>query len=148
MPSGVNRLDCPYDVSSMAVSMTNAKLHISSTIYDAIKGARYLVLDISNFYLDTNMPYHQYMRIHPSKILQEVTNEYSYEVAADGLVYTKICKRMYGLKEAGVLAFNQPVKALAPHVYKPMSNTTGLWQHSTRRTMFSLCVHDFGVKYF
>ena len=92
------------------------------------------------------MPYHQYMHIHPSKIPQEVKNEYSYEVAADRLVYTEICKGMYGLKESGLIAFNQLFKALAPHGYKPMPNTNGLWQHCTCRTMFALCVNDFGVK--
>ena len=55
---------------------------------------------------------------------------------------------MYGSKEAGVLAFNKLVKALAPHGYKPMPNTTGLWIHKTRKTTFALCVDDFGVKYF
>ena len=39
MTAGGDRLDCPYDVSSPAVSMTNAKLHINSTISDAHRGA-------------------------------------------------------------------------------------------------------------
>ena len=56
MTAGGNHLDCPYNFSSPAVSMTNAKLHINSTISDAIKRARYLGLDISNFYLGTDMP--------------------------------------------------------------------------------------------
>ena len=55
---------------------------------------------------------------------------------------------MYGLKEAGVLAFNQIVKSLAPHGYEPMPHSTGLWQHLTLKTTFALCVDDFGVKYF
>ena len=112
MTSKGDRLDYPYDVSSPAVSVTNEKLHINSKISYAIKGARYLGLDISNFYLGTDMPYHQYMRIHPSKIPQEVNDEYSYEVAANGLVYTKIFKGMYGIKESVVLTFKQLVKAL------------------------------------
>ena len=68
MTAGGNRLDCPYGVSSPAVSMTNAKIYINSNISDAHKGARYLGIDITNFYLGTDMPYHQYIRIHPSKI--------------------------------------------------------------------------------
>ena len=72
MTSGGERLDCPYDVSSPAVSMTNSKIHIKITISDSNKGARYLGIDITNFYLGTDMPYHQYMLIHPSKIPQEI----------------------------------------------------------------------------
>ena len=41
--AGGNLLDYPGDPSSPAVSLTNAKLHINSTISDAKKGARYLV---------------------------------------------------------------------------------------------------------
>ena len=146
MTAGGDRLDCPYDVSSPAVSMTNAKLHINSTISDAHRGARYLGIDISNFYLGTDMPYHQYLRVPPSKIPQEIWDEYNIDIAPDGIVYCEIRKGMYGLKEAGIL--NKLVKALAPHGYKPMPNTTGLWKHTTRQTTFALCVDDFGVKYF
>jgi hypothetical protein len=55
---------------------------------------------------------------------------------------------MYGLKEAGIIAFNQLVKRLAPSGYEPMPFTPGLWRHRTKRTTFVLCVDDFGVKYF
>jgi hypothetical protein len=55
---------------------------------------------------------------------------------------------MYGLKEAGIIAFNQLVKRLAPSGYEPMPFTPGLWRHRTKRTTFVLCVHDFGIKYF
>ena len=75
-----DRLDCPYNVSSPAVSMTNSKLHIHSTISDAYKGECYLGIDITNFYLGTDMPYHQYMRIHPSKIPQEIIDEYEFVI--------------------------------------------------------------------
>ena len=75
MTAGRYRLDFPYGVSSPAMSMKNSKLHINSTVSDAHKGARYLGTDITNFYLGTDMPYHQYMRINPSKIPQEIKNE-------------------------------------------------------------------------
>ena len=75
MTAGGDRLDCRYDVSSRAVSMTNSKLHINSTISNAHKGARYIGIDITNFYLVNGMPYYQYMCIHLSKIPQEIKNE-------------------------------------------------------------------------
>ena len=56
MTAGGDHLYCPYDVSSPAVSMTNTKLHINSTISDAHKGARYLGISIKHFYLGTDMP--------------------------------------------------------------------------------------------
>ena len=47
--AGGNLLDYPGDPSSPTVFITNTKLHINSTISDAKKGARYLVLDINFF---------------------------------------------------------------------------------------------------
>ena len=148
MTAGGDRLDFPYDVISPSVLMSNSTPHINSTIYEAHISSHYLGIDISKFYLDINMPYHQYMQVHPSKIPKEIWDKYNINIAPDGFVYLKILKGMYGLKEAGVLAFNKMVKALDPHVYKPMPNTTGLWRHKTRNTTFSLCVDSFGVKYF
>ena len=74
--------------------------------------------------------------------------EYNIIVEADGYVYFEIRKGMYGLKEAGILAFKQLVTNLAPHGYEPMKFTPGLWRHTSLPTTFTLCVDDFGVKYF
>ena len=46
---------------------------------------------------------------------------------------------MYGLKEAGILTFNQLVQKLAPSRYEPMPFTPGL---------ALVPLHDFGMKYF
>jgi hypothetical protein len=67
-----NKLEYLDDASSPAISMLDAKLHISSTISDAKNGACYLGLDIKNFYLGTPMSYFQYIRVQPSIILKEV----------------------------------------------------------------------------
>ena len=70
------------------------------------------------------------------------------KLAADGHIYIKIEKGMYGLKQAAVLAYDNLVKNLSSHGYSPIPHTIGIWQHATRRTKFCLCVDDFGVKYF
>jgi hypothetical protein len=150
MTAGGDKLDYPGDASSPTVSMLAAKIHINSTISDAKHGARHMGIDIKNYYLGTPMAYYQYMRVHTSCIPQEVWDDPSYDIHPenDGYVYLEIRRGMYGLKEAGILAFNQLVKKLAPHGYEPMPFTPGLWRHRTKRTTFVLCVDDFGVKYF
>ena len=55
---------------------------------------------------------------------------------------------MYGLKQAAVLAYDYLSDILTAAGYKPIPATLGLWKHVTRPTLFSLCVDDFGVKYF
>jgi hypothetical protein len=150
MTAGGDKLDYPGDPSSPAVSLLDAKLHINSTISDAHKGARYLGIDIKNFYLGTPMAFFQYIRVRPSAVPQEVWDDPRYDIpiADDGYVYIEIRRGMYGLKEAGVIAFNQLVQKLAPYGYSPMPFTPGLWRHRTKRTTFVLSVDDFGVKYF
>ena len=146
---GGDKLDYPGDPSSPAVSMLNAKLHINSTISRANEGAKYMCIDIKNFYLGTPMSYFQYMRIHKQYIPQEVLDEYpEIEFDHNGYAIVEIRRGMYGLKEAGVIAFDQLVRKLKPFGYEPMPLTPGLWRHTTKRTTFTLCVDDFGVQYF
>jgi hypothetical protein len=73
---------------------------------------------------------------------------YNTSIATDGYVYLEIRRSMYGLKEAGVIAFDQLVQKLDPSGYEPMPFTPGLWHNRRKRTTFALCVDDFGVKYF
>ena len=115
MDTGGDFIDCAYNVSSPSVSMPNSKIHINSIISDAHIGDRYLGIEISNFYLSTNVPYHQYMQVHPSKILKEIWDEYDINIAPDGFVYFKICKGMNKLKEVDVLEFKILVEYIAPH---------------------------------
>ena len=75
-------------------------------------------------------------------------DEYDLVIEDDGYVYMIICKMMYVFKEAGILAFTNLVKYMAPYGYSPMKFTPGLWQHNTRKTTFTLCIDDFGIKYF
>jgi hypothetical protein len=69
---GGDQLDYPGDASSPAAAMLDAKVHINSTISDAHKGARYLGIDIKNYYLGTPMKYYQYIRVLAKMIPQEV----------------------------------------------------------------------------
>ena len=64
------------------------------------------------------------------------------------MVYVKIQKGMYGLKQATILAYNKLVTHLAKYGYQPIKHTVGLWAHKTRPTKFCLCVDDLVIKYF
>ena len=88
------------------------------------------------------------MRIHKTFIPQEVLNEYDIIFDDRDFTYVEIRRGMYGLKEAGVIAFDQLVRKLKRFGYKPMSQTPRLWKHTSCRTAFTLCVDNFGVEYF
>ena len=55
---------------------------------------------------------------------------------------------MYGLKQGALLAFETLETLLLDAGYVPILGSTGMWKHSTRPTIFCLCVNNFGVKYF
>ena len=59
---------------------------------------------------------------------QEVWDDPHYDIpiATDGFIYLGIRRGMYGLKEAGVIAFDQLARYLAPHGYDPTPCTPGL----------------------
>jgi hypothetical protein len=54
---------------------------------------------------------------------------------------------MYGLKQAGIIAYQQLKTHLTTYNYYPVEHTPSLWRHCTCSTAFCLVVDDFGVKY-
>ena len=61
------------------------------------------------------------MRIPIKYFTQEIQDEYNImDIVDNGYVYIDILKGVYGLKEAGILAFNYLVENLAPHGYHPI----------------------------
>ena len=138
------------DPSAPAIGILDTKIHLNSVISDSEIGARYCVADIKDYYLNNQLAVFQYVRIHKKYFTDELRQEYDINTIADkdGYVYCRIEKGMYGLKEAGCVAFNKLKANLAPAGYSPVPCTPGLWRHKTKRTTFTLAVDDFGIKYF
>jgi hypothetical protein len=69
-------------------------------------GAIFLGIDLANIYLNTPMPNPEYMRLQLDIIPEEIIVAYNLRELAtlDGWVYIEICKGMYGLPQAGILA--------------------------------------------
>jgi hypothetical protein len=136
---GGDQIEFPGDKSTRTAGLTTAKILINSVI--STLGAKFLVIDITNFYLNTPLGRFEYMIINFSSLPQETIDKYDLlNLAQDGKVYIEIQKGMYGLPQAGILANELLQRNLAKH-------THGLWTHDTRPISFSLVVDDFGVKY-
>jgi hypothetical protein len=69
------------------------------------------------------------------------------EKVLNGYVYMEICKGMYILLQAGILANKLLKERLARHGYFEQLHTPGLWKHVTCLVWFNLCVDNFGIKY-
>ena len=70
-----------------------------------------------------------------------------HKLVVNGFVYAEVRRGMYGLPQAAIIANKQLQEKLAPHGYRPVPITPGLWKHDTRDIAFALVVDDFGVKY-
>ena len=103
-----------------------------------------MTLTIKNYYLESPMPNKQFLPTHHSMIPQEIMYKYDLVIEDNGNVYMMICKRMYNLKESGILAITSLVKNMAPYGYFPMKYTPVLLRQNTRKLTFTLCVDDSG----
>ena len=146
---GGDKLMYEFDSGSPTASLLETKILANSVISDAHKGARFMSLDLKDFFLSTPMGTAEYMRIPVRYLPQDIIDKYNLATKLhNGYIYCRIKKGMYGLKQAAILAYKQLKKNLAPHGYEPIPHTDGMWKHKTRKTTFCLCVDDFGVKYF
>jgi hypothetical protein len=143
---GGDKIEYPGENSTRTAGLTTAKTLINSVI--STLGAKFLVIDIKNFYLNTPLGRFEYMVINLSSLPQETIEKYDLiELSQDGKVYIEIQKGMYGLPQAGILANELLQRNLAKDGYQPTQHTHGLWTHGTHPISFSLGVDDFGVKY-
>lgn len=143
---GGNLINYPGDVSTRTADLTTFKCLVNNVL--SKPKAKFGVIDIKNFYLNTPMERPEYMRIPIELIPPEIVAAYNLlGLVHNGFIYVEINKGMYGLPQAGIIANKLLAKRLAPHGYFQSPYTPGLWKHTYRPIQFSLVVDDFGVDY-
>lgn len=143
---GGNLIDYPHDKSTPTADITTAKILFNAVL--STPNAKFVTLDIKDFYLNTYMPQHKYMQLPLIILPAEIITQYNLlQIAHNGIVFVEICKGMYGLPQAGKLANEQLQEHLAKHGYRQTKATPGLWAHDTKQLKFSLVVDDFGILY-
>jgi hypothetical protein len=98
--------------------MLVAKMLFNSVI--STKGARFMTMDISNFYLMTPLHRPEFIQMKLSNIPDEVIKEYKLREKAtpDGNIYIRAKQGMYGLPQSGLLANKLLEKRLNKHGYR------------------------------
>jgi hypothetical protein len=143
---GLDRLGYPGNIATSTADITTFKILINSTL--STEDATMMMMDIKKYYLDTPLPWFEYMQMPLSRFPEEIVQKYNLNaLAVDGWVYIEIRKGIYGLKQAGLLANQLLQTCLALSGYYPARHTPGLWLHKTRPISFTLVVDDFAVKY-
>jgi hypothetical protein len=104
LTTGGDRVNYSGNTSTPSADMTLFKILLNSII--STKGARFVTVDIKDFYLCRPMKRFEYMRLKITDIPEEIIREYGLQALAtsDGYVYCEIQKRVYGLPQAGIVA--------------------------------------------
>ena len=101
---GGDRINYPGEVATPTADMMVAKILFNSVV--STKGAKFMTMDISNFYLMTPLKRPEYIRVSLKDIPEEIIKEYKLKDIAleNGTVHIEANKGMYGLPQIGLLA--------------------------------------------
>jgi hypothetical protein len=101
---GGDRLDYTGGVATSTSDITTFKIIINITL-STEDAKMMMMMGMKNYYLGTPLPRYENMRLPLSTIPDEIITNYNlWEISVGGRVYLEICKDMYGLKQAGLLA--------------------------------------------
>jgi hypothetical protein len=79
-------------------------------------GALFATFDLKDFYLGTPMQRKEYMHIPISSIPPSIIKQYHLlDLVYNGFVLVEIFRGMYGLPQAGILAYDQLIRHLSTH---------------------------------
>ena len=110
---GRNSIDYPEDCGTKTGSLELVKLMINSVC--SRPNAKFMTMDLGNFYIGTPLDHPEYVCIKLSTIPQECIDEYDLlQFVQNGWVYSEVSKGMYGLNQAGKL-FNDWVLPMCNH---------------------------------
>ena len=145
--AGGDSVHYPGDAGTPTANLLTIKILLNSII--STPNAKFMTMDIKDFYLNTPMARYEYMRLRLADMPKDVTAHYKLDEIAtpEGYIYCEIQKGMYGLPQAGIIAQQLLEERLQKDGYHQSKTTPGLWTHETRPISFSLVVDDFGVKY-
>jgi hypothetical protein len=145
--AGGDRVHYPGNAGTPTANLLTVKILINSIISTA--GAKFMIMDIKDFYLNTLMARYEYMRLRIADMPDNIIEHYNLRDKAtpDGYIYCEIQKRMYGLPQASIIAQQLLEERLQKHGYRQSQMTPDLWKHDTCPISFSLVVNNFGVKY-
>jgi hypothetical protein len=96
-------------------------------------GARFMTMDISNFYFMIPLLLPEYIHIKLSDLPQKIIDQYKLKdkVNQHGMVFVVVTKGMYGLPQSGLLANKLLAKCLNQHGYFQSKLVPGIWHHHT-----------------
>jgi hypothetical protein len=144
---GGNLINYPDNCGTPTANLLTVKLMFNSVI--STPNAKFMTIDIKDFYLMTPMDRYEYFRMKIELYPQDIIDKYGLrdKVDAEGNVFCEVPRGMYGLPQAGIIAQELLTKRLHKAGYRQSKITPGYWRHHWRPISFTLVANDFGVKY-
>ena len=132
----------PGDCGTPTIDLLTVKLLLNSVI--STEGARFMILDISNFYLMTLLKRKEYVKMKLSDFPETVIAHYNLceKETPDGFVYVAIKKGMYGIPPSVILAQTLLETRLNAHGYQQNKFTPGQWTHEWCPICFTVVVDN------
>ncbi len=109
---GGNHINYQGDCGTPTADLLTVKLLFNSIV--STEGAKFITIDINNFYLMTPMDRPKYFRMKLELFPPDIVKQYGLDSKADekGYVFCKVNRGVYGLPQAGKLAQDQLSKRL------------------------------------
>eukprot|EP00804_Cyclotella_cryptica_P013796 CCRYP_020503-RA/>CCRYP_020503-RA protein AED:0.12 eAED:0.12 QI:0/-1/0/1/-1/1/1/0/199 len=100
---GGNQINFPGDCGTPTADMITVKILLNSVI--SARNAKFMTIDIKDFYLNTQIERPEFMRLKLSDIPNNIIELYKLrDIALDCYIFVRIQKGMYGLPQAGIIA--------------------------------------------
>ena len=142
---GGNIIDYPGYLSTPTADTNTSNIAWNSVV--STPKAKYMCIDIINFYLGTPQTRYEYLCIAITLILDNIIQKYNLlPLVRNGLISFNIHKGMYGLPQTGRPARNFLTEHLVPKVF-PMNKHTRTMDTQMTPILFFLVLDDFGIKY-
>ena len=112
---GGDRIQYPYDTAAVTAEMDAVKIMLNCMISE---DANLTTVDLTDFYLGTDLPHPEYIRIPRHMIPNKVIEFYAISsLFNNGALYCSVHKTHFGLPQAGALSQQRLFKHLAAHGY-------------------------------
>ena len=140
---GGDRIVYPYDTSAVTAELDALKILINCMISE---DANWSTIDLTDFYLGTDLPHPEYIRIPTRHIPPHVLEFYKLAPFVNkGVLYCSVHKTHYGLPQAGALSQQRLFKHLKENGYYQLPHTPSVFRNSDGSIRFTLVVDDFAV---
>eukprot|EP01035_Chromulina_nebulosa_P069550 gene69550-biopygen40254 len=132
--AGGDRINYDGPTKANTAAMSTVKILLQSVVSD---DAKFMTLDIKDFYLMTSLPRPEYIRVPLKFLSHKILDQHNlHQYLHNNSVLFEVTKSMYGLPHAGKIAQDVLIE-----------RRICLFRHATNGVVFTLVVDDFGVKF-